>query len=1150
MDSGISAARYSNPGKLDGPSAAQGFLIFAEDEYGDSIPANELAHILFAFDESSFFGTNMKVVERGEDDECIFLTPLEAIHYFANPGYNELASIDWPADWFALQKAARMIRLGLETAAFKLAVESGPASGATSGVDIGADRGSASNSEDRRSQSVQPVWRLDVANLPEPSNPAIGQAIPIGLSGSFDSDSPDLPDSASPASLAAELPYYDAWFNQVVWQMITVSPEVGRAFMAVQESHPALAGVIEPKLAAATGTPTAFMNFMDADEWAVAIGLKQDDMPFTFAIQLLDPYSTAAEITDEENAGHDEAESGNVYGDKADAEDDADAEDNAEAGEEDWQLRVVLEDKSDPTRQIYLPEGFELPRIGDAEEILSEGVPLGDALSPELYPESPVGPIPDSWLPYFNRVDRKLQYCVQIAPWLANEQNFARNGQPTLKAHLNSDEALLFLEEASIRIAEAGIQVYVPSWWEEIQRAAVKMKASVKSPGHTSTGTGSGTGRKPLFGLTQTVDFDWRIAIGDVEMSDAEFLRLVAQNRKLVRFRGRFIRVDSEEFRAIAARIKKTKTGKGLTLRDVFELHLLGGTMTDLGPRKNTRNGNRTGSELDSEHDSIDEPDSMRVMIEVELDNTLARLMTRLTHTKEIPNVEVPDTFRGTLRPYQQIGVSWLTFLRTYGIGACLADDMGLGKTIQYIAYLLAARNEVNGQQHVQGGLAPSLLICPTSVIGNWQKEIARFAPSLDVYVHYGSGRKHSTEFLSRTEAADVVLTSYTLAQMDEEDFTQVTFDSICLDEAQNIKNPHTKQAQSIRKFEAGHRIAMTGTPIENRLTELWSIFDFLNPGYLGSMHGFQEKFVTPIERHQDAVKLEQVKQLVHPLLLRRVKQDPAIQLDLPEKVESKVFVSLTPEQAALYENVVTDMLSKLDKLTGIERSGIILTTLLKLKQICNHPINFLKVGDVSAGITSGKNKNASGHSDGEGEERSNKLTRLIEMVSELREEGDSCLIFTQFVEMGKLLVEALSKVLGEKALFLHGGLSKTKRDSVINGFQNGEAGIFILSLKAGGVGLNLTAANHVFHFDRWWNPAVENQATDRAFRIGQTKQVEVHKFVTLGTLEERIDEMIEQKQALSNEIVGGGESWITQMSTNELRDLFVLRREWVDMDA
>ncbi|TMD75044.1 MAG: DEAD/DEAH box helicase, partial [Chloroflexi bacterium] len=351
----------------------------------------------------------------------------------------------------------------------------------------------------------------------------------------------------------------------------------------------------------------------------------------------------------------------------------------------------------------------------------------------------------------------------------------------------------------------------------------------------------------------------------------------------------------------------------------------------------------------------------------------------------------------------------------------------------------------------------------------------------------------------------------------------------VVVDEAQNIKNDAAKQTQAIKKLNARHKIALTGTPVENRLSELWSIMEFLNPGYLGSGTDFRKNFAIPIERYRDSNRAESLKRLVQPFVLRRLKTDKTIIADLPDKMEMKVFCNLTQEQASLYEAVVQEMLAKIEESEGIERKGLVLSTLLKLKQVCNHPTQFVADGSALPG-------------------RSGKLARLEEMLEEALEEGDKALIFTQFAEMGTLLRQHLQETLGREVFFLHGGTPKKQRDIMVQRFQEDRRGapLFILSLKAGGVGLNLTAANHVFHFDRWWNPAVENQATDRAFRIGQKKNVQVHKFVCIGTLEERIDQMIEQKKELAESIVGSGENWLTEMSTAQLKELFALSREAV----
>jgi len=379
----------------------------------------------------------------------------------------------------------------------------------------------------------------------------------------------------------------------------------------------------------------------------------------------------------------------------------------------------------------------------------------------------------------------------------------------------------------------------------------------------------------------------------------------------------------------------------------------------------------------------------------------------------------------------------------------------------------------------------------------------------------------------------DMVLTSYPMARLDAESIQSIQWLAVILDEAQNIKNPETKQTQVIRKIEADFRIALTGTPVENRLSELWSIMHFLNPGYLGARKAFRENFALPIERYHDEEALGKLKQLTSPFILRRVKTDPRVISDLPEKVETKVYCTLTEEQATLYEAVVQDVMQEIENEDGVKRRGLVLSMLMQLKQICNHPVQYLhQVGKGGTDISL----------DG----RSGKLERLGELLEEILAEGDRALIFTQFSEMGEMLADYLPKTFGAATQFLYGSTPTKTRDAMVKRFQEDDNAppVFILSLKAGGTGLNLTRANHVFHFDRWWNPAVEDQATDRAFRIGQKRNVQVHKFVTTGTLEEMIDDMIESKKGLAQAVVGSGENWLTEMSTDELRKVVSLRRQ------
>jgi SNF2 family DNA or RNA helicase len=393
--------------------------------------------------------------------------------------------------------------------------------------------------------------------------------------------------------------------------------------------------------------------------------------------------------------------------------------------------------------------------------------------------------------------------------------------------------------------------------------------------------------------------------------------------------------------------------------------------------------------------------------------------------------------------------------------------------------------------------------------------------------IHHGIARTKGEEFRKRALKQAIVISSYALLHRDFEILKEVPWSGVVLDEAQNIKNPETRQARTARTLKADCRIALTGTPVENNVGDLWSIMEFLNPGFLGTQTEFKKMFFVPIQAGRDPEAVEQLKRLTGPFILRRLKTDKAIIADLPEKMEMKVFCALTKEQASLYEAVVKETIEALDSTEGIQRKGIVLATLSKLKQICNHPAQFL-----------GDNSPIPG--------RSGKLARLTEMVEEIIAVGDRALVFSQFAEMGKILQRHLQDTFGREVLFLHGAVLKEKRDRMVERFQSDEDGssIFILSLKAGGTGLNLTRASHVVHFDRWWNPAVENQATDRAFRIGQTRNVQVHKFLCAGTLEEKIDEMIERKKEVAEGVIGTGESWLTELSTAELKDLFALRRE------
>ncbi|MHB0857164.1 MAG: DEAD/DEAH box helicase [Anaerolineae bacterium] len=656
---------------------------------------------------------------------------------------------------------------------------------------------------------------------------------------------------------------------------------------------------------------------------------------------------------------------------------------------------------------------------------------------------------------------------------------------------LSAQEAYIFLRETARLLEGMGFGVLVPPWWSKPD-ARLRVRAKLRASSEISS---SG-----ILNMDSLVQYDWELAIGDEPLTREEFERLAALKTPLVQVRGRWVLLQPDQVEAAIAFWERQQSRGEMALHDALGLAL--GAQTQM--------------------------DGLSVS-EVELDDWLTNLLSVLDRGDQLENLDPPDGFVGQLRPYQVRGFSWLVFLRRWGLGACLADDMGLGKTIQAIALLLHAL-------HTDRQASPSLLICPTSLVGNWQREVARFAPEVRVMVHHGSGRAEGRDFLRQVHDADLVISTYGLARRDVDDLTGVQWSNVILDEAQNIKNPVTKQARAIRKLRGDYRLVLTGTPIENRLSELWSIMSFLNPGYLGSLERFRRNYALPIERYQDSEASEQLRKLVRPFILRRLKTDPHVIQDLPDKFEYRVFCNLTREQATLYEAVVRDAMKELDayepKTQDVRRRGLVLAMLTRLKQVCNHPTLFLGDGSDTVG-------------------RSGKLNRLTEMLEEVLAVGDRALVFTQFAQMGMLLQKHLQSTFQQEVLFLHGGTPQKQRDRMLLRFQEDSSApaIFVLSLKAGGTGLNLMRANHVFHFDRWWNPAVENQATDRAYRIGQTRDVQVHKYICLGTLEERIDMLIESKRALAESVVGAGESWLTDLGTEELREIIALRTEAVEAD-
>jgi SNF2 family DNA or RNA helicase len=649
------------------------------------------------------------------------------------------------------------------------------------------------------------------------------------------------------------------------------------------------------------------------------------------------------------------------------------------------------------------------------------------------------------------------------------------------KVSLKTDEAYQFVQETAPILQASGFRLLLPRWWSD-KKAGLSARAKL---------SGGKQNAKTYLSFDSLVNYDYQLILDGQPISYEEFMQLAELKQGLVRFRGKWVFLDAAQIEA-GIRFFEQASGE-LKLGDALRIGL----------------------------DSDSLPESVIPIENLQTGAWFKKLIEALQKPEKIEVIAPSEDLEARLRPYQERGLSWLAFLWNYGIGACLADDMGLGKTLQVIAFLLHMRQKVTE-------MPPVLVVCPSSVVGNWRREIQRFAPNLQILSHQGGERSNNkAAFSKEVKPFDVILTSYPLLARDRELLEGVKWSVVILDEAQNIKNSSTKQAQAARAMQSSYRLAMTGTPVENRLSELWSIFHFLNPHYLGSEKTFRRQFANPIERLNDANAANRLKRLTAPFILRRLKTDPKVISDLPEKLEMKVYTHLTQEQGTLYEAVVQDIMQRIEEADSNEdsmsRRGLVLSLLMQLKQICNHPAQYLKDKSALSG-------------------RSGKLNRLTEILEEVYASDDRALIFTQFAEMGELLRTYLRDYFFDEPLWLHGATKIKEREEMIRRFQ-AERGprLFILSIKAGGVGLNLTNANHVFHFDRWWNPAVENQATDRAFRIGQKRNVQVHKFICTGTLEERIDEMIEAKKSLADSIVGSDESWLTELDSKSLRDLVKL---------
>lgn len=646
-------------------------------------------------------------------------------------------------------------------------------------------------------------------------------------------------------------------------------------------------------------------------------------------------------------------------------------------------------------------------------------------------------------------------------------------GLKGLPRTLDTSQAWQFLHADAAQLDAAGISVRLPAWWTgKGTRKRLRARARVLEEEAPSQG----------FGLHAIVSFQWQVALGDLLVDEAELRRLAALKVPLLRLDGQWVEVDAHD---IERALKLLEEGTIHAQARELAMLALGSPAARLDPGLEVEEVHATGA----------------------MGEVLAGL-----GAGEFTLLEEPEGFVGELRPYQRRGFSWLHFLAQWGFGACLADDMGLGKTVQTLTLLMSLWRE--------RGPAPSLLVCPTSVIENWRREAARFVPELPVLIYHGPGRE-----ALRPQFAEhaLILTSYGVLPRDVDELEKTPWRAVILDEAQQIKNPSTRRARAARKLPAELPVALTGTPVENRVGDLWSIMEFLNPGLLGDRKTFKKHIEVPIQLEGDEAAAARLRRQIEPFVLRRLKTDADVISDLPDKIEQTVPCTLTPEQASLYQAELDYLDERLAEADPKARRGVILGALTRLKQVCNHPRQRLADEGPIVG-------------------RSGKLQALDERIEAILDVGEACLIFSQYKTMGQMLVEHLEAQFECEVLFLNGSTPRQSRDAMVERFNEAHGPpTFVLSLLAGGTGLNLVRANHVVHYDRWWNPAVENQATDRSFRIGQTRHVHVHKFVCQGTLEERIDQMLERKRTVADQIVGAGEQWLTELDDQALREALAL---------
>lgn len=663
-------------------------------------------------------------------------------------------------------------------------------------------------------------------------------------------------------------------------------------------------------------------------------------------------------------------------------------------------------------------------------------------------------------------VEKQLNYAIKYMPEL--EALFEDEGKLSLQLNLN--EVYKIITQTAYYLQKAQIEVILPEELVNIivPRASINAKVKTARSGDLMeifNNTSSG------ISLEDILDFSYEVALGDEKISIEEFNKLVQTNNGLIKYKDKYVLVDKDESKKIFEQIAKANHSK------LTRLELIHASMS---------------GQLEQ--------------YDFDYDEAFASIIKDFNKPIE---VETPEDLKGELRPYQQTGLKWLWTNISKGFGCCMADDMGLGKTIQVISLILKMKQDGKLKK-------PVLVVCPTTLMGNWMKELEMFAPNLKAAIYHGAERQLDLK-------KDIIMTTYAIMRIDVEELKKQSWSMVIVDEAQNIKNPDTAQTLSVKSIKSDIKIAMTGTPVENRLTELWSIFDFINHGYLGTLKEFQKSYAIPIERFKENSRANKLKMSVSPFVLRRLKTDKNVISDLPEKLVLNDYCYLSKPQAVLYEKTLNEMMEKISGITGINRRGNIFKLITALKQICNHPYQFLKAGEMS-------------------KELSGKMEKCVSLVQNIIDNNEKTLIFTQYKEMGDILTKVLEEECNVTPSFFHGSLNVAQREKLIEDFQNNpETKVMILSLKAGGTGLNLTSATNVIHYDLWWNPAVEDQATDRTYRIGQEKNVMVHRMITLGTFEEKIDEMLKSKKDLANMAVYEGEKIITELSDQEIYEIFTL---------